>query len=209
MNPNIKYGYIQFRESGIRGTESKIHKVITFVEKPPFDMACQFIASGEFLWNAGIFIWRLPVLMDAFRKHLPQIADKFFGLTLDTPAKQLKDVYTQAQSISVDYGIIEKADNVYVLEAEFGWSDVETWDSLYMAKPKDADGNAVASGHVLTYDTKNCMIHLNPDKYAVVQGLDGYIIATGADTLLICRKDQEDQLMKFNSDIELMKSKKK
>ena len=78
-----------------------------------------------------------------------------------------------------------------------------------MAKPKDADGNAVASGHVLTYDTKNCMIHLNPDKYAVVQGLDGYIIAAGADTLLICRKDQEDQLMKFNSDIELMKSKKK
>ena len=209
VNPNIKYGYIQFRESGIRGTESKIHKVITFVEKPPFDMACQFIASGEFLWNAGIFIWRLPVLMDAFRKHLPQIADKFFGLTLDTPAKQLKDVYTQAQSISVDYGIIEKADNVYVLEAEFGWSDVETRDSLYMAKPKDADGNAVASGHVLTYDTKNCMIHLNPDKYAVVQGLDGYIIAAGADTLLICRKDQEDQLMKFNSDIELMKSKKK
>ena len=209
VNPNIKYGYIQFREAGIRGTSSKIHKVITFVEKPPYDMACQFIASGEFLWNAGIFVWRLPVLMNAFRKHLPLIAEKFFDLTLDTPVKQLKDVYTQAQSISVDYGIIEKADNVYVLEAEFGWSDVETWDSLYMAKPKDNNGNAIASGHVLTYDSKNCMVHLHPDKYAVIQGLDNYIVAAGTDTLLICRKDQEDQLMKFNSDIELMRTKKK
>ena len=209
VNPNIKYGYIQFREAGIRGISSKMHKVITFVEKPPFDMACQFINSGEFLWNAGIFVWRLPVLKEAFRQHLPQIADTFFGLTMDTPLKQLKEVYTNAETISVDYGIIEKADNVYVLEAEFGWSDVETWDSLYMAKPKDNDGNAIASGHVLTYDTHNCIVHLNPDKYAVIQGLEDYIVAAGADTLLICRRDQQEQLMKFNSDIELLKTKKK
>lgn len=209
VNPNIKYGYIQFREAGVGGLSSKLHKAITFVEKPPFEMACQFIASGEFLWNAGIFVWRLPVLIDAYRRHLPQIADKFFDLTLDTPSKTLKDVYTQAQSISVDYGIIEKADNVYVMEAEFGWSDVETWDSLYMAKPKDHDGNAIASGHVLTYNTHNCVVHLNPDKYAVIQGLDNYIVAAGVDTLLICRRDQEDQLMKFNSDVEMLKARKK
>ena len=93
-------------------------------------MACQFIASGEFLWNAGIFVWRLPVLKKAFQKYLPFIADKFFSLSMETPQKQLKEIYTQAQTISVDYGIIEKADNVYVMEAEFGWSDVETWQSL-------------------------------------------------------------------------------
>ncbi len=209
VNPNIKYGYIQFHESGIQDTSSRIHRAITFVEKPPFEMACQFIASGEFLWNAGIFVWRLPVLMEAYRKYLPQIADTFFDLGVDTPAKHLKEVYTQAQSISVDYGIIEKADNVYVLETEFGWSDVETWESLYMAKPKDDNGNAIASGHVAMYDSHNCMVHLHADKYAVIQGLDDYIVAAGPDTLLICRRDQENQLMKFNSDIELMKSQKK
>jgi mannose-1-phosphate guanylyltransferase len=208
VNPNIKYGYIQFREAGIAGTSSKLHKAITFVEKPPLDMACQFIASGEFLWNAGIFVWRLPVLMEAYRRYLPLIADKFFGLSLETPQKSLKEIYTQAQNISVDYGIIEKADNVYVMEAEFGWSDVETWNSLYETKPKDANNNAIASGHVRTYDTRNCLIHLHPDKYAVIQGLEDYIITAGTDTLLICRRDQEDQLMKFNSDVELMKNKK-
>ncbi len=209
VNPNIKYGYIQFREAQIQNTSSKVHKVITFVEKPPFDMACQFIASGEFLWNAGIFVWRLPVLKKAFQKYLPFIADKFFSLSMETPQKQLKEIYTQAQTISVDYGIIEKADNVYVMEAEFGWSDVETWESLYMAQHKDNDGNAISSGHVVTYDSHNCMVHLNPDKYAVIQGLDNYIVAAGADTLLICRRDQEEQLIRFNSDIELLKSKKK
>lgn len=209
VNPNIKYGYIQLREAKIKGVDSKIHKAITFVEKPPFEMACQFIASGEFLWNTGIFVWRLPVLMEAYRKHLPLIAESFFDLSLETPAKKLKDVYTQAQTISVDYGIIEKADNVYVLETEFGWSDVETWDSLYMAKPKDDNGNAIASGNVVTYDTHNCIIHLNAEKYAVIQGLDDYIVAGGPSTLLICRREQQDQLIKFNSDIELLKSQKK
>lgn len=209
VNPNIKYGYIQLREAKIDGVDSKVHKAVTFVEKPPFEMACQFISSGEFLWNTGIFVWRLPVLMDAYRKYLPLVADSFFDLGTDTAPKRLKDVYTQAQSISVDYGIIEKADNVYVLESEFGWSDVETWDSLYMAKPKDGDGNAVASGNVVTYDTHNCIIHLNPEKYAVIQGLDDYIVAAGPSTLLICRRDQQEQLMKFNSDIEMLRSKKK
>ena len=209
VNPNIKYGYIQFRETVIQNTSSHVHKVITFVEKPPFDMACQFIASGEFLWNTGIFIWRLPVLMASFRKYLPQVGEKFFELSMETPAKQLRDIYTQAPTISVDYGIIEKADNVYVLEAEFGWSDVETWDSLYMAKPKDDNGNAVASGHVAMYDSHNCMVHLNPDKYAVIDGLDDYIVAAGVDTLIICPRDHEDQLMKYNSDIDLMKNKRK
>jgi mannose-1-phosphate guanylyltransferase len=146
--------------------------------------------------------------MDAYRRYLPQIAESFFSLSIDTPARQLKDVYTQAQTISIDYGIIEKADNVYVMEADFGWSDVETWDSLYMAQSKDANGNAMASGNVIAYDTHDCMVHIHPDKYAVIEGLDGYIVAAGADTLLICRRDHEEQLMKFNSDIELMKSKK-
>ena len=209
VNPNVKYGYIQFHEATMQHTSSRIHKVITFVEKPPFDMACQFINSGEFLWNAGIFVWRLPVLIESYRKHLPQIAETFFTLGAESTAKQLKEVYTPAQSISIDYGIIEKAENVYVLEADFGWSDVETWESLYMAKPHDKNDNAITSGNIVTYDTHGCIVHLHPEKYAVIQGLEDYIITAGTDTLLICRRDQEEQLMKFNSDIELMKSKKK
>lgn len=205
VNPNVKYGYIQFREAITQQTSSRIHKVITFMEKPPYEMACQFIASGEFLWNAGIFVWRLPVLKEAFERHLPLIANKFFNLGANVSPQKLSEVYTSAQTISVDYGIMENADNVYVLEADFGWSDVETWDSLYMATPKDNSGNAVTSGNVLTYDTSNCVINLDSKKYAVVQGLKDYIIAGGPDTLLICRRDQEEQLMKYNSDIELMK----
>lgn len=206
INPNIKYGYIQFREGNLQITSSRIKKAIAFVEKPPFDMACQFIASGEFLWNAGIFVWRLPVLMEAFRKHLPLIAENFFELTMETTSRRLRELYTHCESISVDYGIIEKADNVYVLESDFGWSDVETWESLHMALPHDETGNAIASGHIKTYDSKNCIVHLSNDKYAVIQGLDNYIIAAGSDTLLICRRDQEEQLLKFSSDIEQMKS---
>ncbi len=207
VNPNIKYGYIQFHEGEVPfNSSSRFHKAITFMEKPPYDMACQFIASGEFLWNMGVFVWRLPVLMKAFKKHLPAIADRFFSLSLTTPMNKLEEVYTQAQSISVDFGIIENADNVYVLEADFGWSDVETWDSLYLAEPKDEHGNALTDGHVVTYNSSNCVVHLPKDRYAVIQGLDNYIVAESNDTLLICCRDQQDQLMKFNSDIELMKN---
>ena len=104
--------------------------------------------------------------------------------------------------------LIEKAENVYVMEADFGWSDVETWDSLFLAMPKDDSGNVLASGNVLTYDTHNCVVHLDPTRYAVIQGLDDYIVAAGPDTLLICPRSQEEQLMKFSSDVELLKSKK-
>lgn len=208
VNPNIKYGYIQFREANLSNTSSRIHKAVTFVEKPPFDMACQFISTGEFLWNAGIFVWRLPVLMDAYRHYLPSLAADFFQLGADTPADKLAEIYTRAEAISVDYGIIEKAENVYVMEADFGWSDVETWDSLFLAMPKDDSGNVLASGNVLTYDTHNCVVHLDPTRYAVIQGLDDYIVAAGPDTLLICPRSQEEQLMKFSSDVELLKSKK-
>lgn len=212
VNPNIKYGYIQFRatdrnaDTAPAAKESRlIHKAITFTEKPPIEMALQFIRSGEFLWNAGIFVWRLPVLMEAYRRFLPAIADSFFALGADTPFEQLRSVYEQAETISVDYGIIEKADNVYVMEAQFGWSDVETWNSLYLAADKDADGNAMASGNVMAYNSHNCVFHLPPDKFATIQGLDNYIVAQGRDELLICPRQNEDLIFKFAADVELMR----
>ncbi len=207
VNPNVKYGYIQFREANLGNTSSRIHKAVAFVEKPPLDMACQFISTGEFLWNAGIFVWRLPVLMAAFRRYLPTLATDFFSLSADSSVEQLTALYAHTEAISVDYGIIEKAENVYVMEADFGWSDVETWESLFMAMPKDDCNNVVASGNVLTYDSRNCVIHLDPARYAVIQGLDDCIVAEGSNTLLICRRDQEEQLMKFSSDVALFKAK--
>lgn len=202
-SPNTSYGYIQYREEPTSAFTPTYHKAITFTEKPPIDVASQFIASGEFLWNAGIFIWRLPVLIEAYQRHLPLVADDFFKLTLRTPRTELNNIYSVTESISVDFGIMEKADNVYVIKASFGWSDVETWESLYSTARHDEHHNAIVSGHVFAYDVNNCLIHIPSDRTIVLQGLDNYIVAGDETTLLVCRRDQEDRLFGFASDVEL------
>lgn len=203
VNPNTKYGYIQFQESYPVPDAPNLHKVVTFTEKPPIEMAQQFIASGEFFWNAGIFVWSLPTLLQAYRNYLPAIANAFFALTPDTPAVELDRVYSLCESISVDFGIMEKAANVYVMEATFGWSDVETWDSLYGTCTKDDNGNAIVSGNVFAYEVKNCVVHVPSTKTVVLQGMEDYIVAGDEDTLLICRRDQEHRTFKFSSDVDL------
>ena len=209
--PDTSYGYIQFREQTILPETPNLHEVITFTEKPPVDMARQFIASGEFFWNAGIFVWSLPVLRKAYQKYLPAIAENFFSLSLDTSREELEHIYSQSEAISVDNGIIEKADNVYVLSASFGWSDVETWDSLYDVSRHDKNNNAIFGGSVFTYDTRNCLVIMpeDADKTVVLEGLDGYIVAASKETLMICRRKNEEQVFRFASDVELKKLLKK
>ncbi|MBQ6070094.1 MAG: mannose-1-phosphate guanylyltransferase [Bacteroidales bacterium] len=202
-NPNTKYGYIQFAEDLVSPKSSNLHKIITFTEKPPYEMARQFIATGEFFWNAGIFIWKLSTLRRAYRTHLPNIAKPFFTLKSDTPAIELDRIYSVCEAISVDFGIMEHADNVYVLEASFGWSDVESWDSLYTTCHHDSDGNALISGNVFAYDVHNSIVHLPSNRTVILQGLDNCIIAGDENTLLVCRRDQEERLVKFASDVEL------
>lgn len=202
-NPNTQYGYIQYVASETRPEAQGVCRAVAFMEKPPYEMAQQFISSGEFLWNAGIFVWRLPVLMRAFRTHLPSLADTFFGLSAFSSGKELEDAYASCESVSVDYGIMEKADNVHVLEASFGWSDVETWDSLYRTYPHDADGNAIISGNVLSYDLKNCVVHVPAGRTLVLQGLEDFIVAGDETTTLVCRRDQEELIFKFASDVEM------
>lgn len=202
-NPNTKYGYIQFAEEPAFPKADNIHKIITFTEKPPVEMARQFIATGEFFWNAGIFIWRLSTLRRAYRTYLPNIAKSYFSLRSDTPAIEVDRIYSLSEAISVDFGIMEHADNVYVLEASFGWSDVESWDSLYDTCRRDSDGNSLISGNVFAYDVHNTIVHLPSNRTVILQGLDNYIVAGDENTLLVCRRDQEERLAKFASDVEL------
>ena len=205
--PDTGYGYIQFDDEPSLPDTENLHKVVTFTEKPPIEMARQFIVSGEFYWNAGIFVWQLPVLRRAYERHLPSVAENFFSLGLSTPWQELERVYSQCESISVDNGILEKADNVHVLTASFGWSDVETWGTLYDVALRDNQDNAIFCHNVFTYDTKNCLVVMPNDcgKTVVLEGLDGYIIAASEDTLMICRRTSEEQVFRFASDVELKK----
>lgn len=202
-NPNTKYGYIQFAEEPALPKAHNLHNVITFTEKPPVEMARQFIATGEFFWNAGIFVWKLSTLRKAYKTYLPNIAKNFFNLKIDTPSAELDSTYALSEAISVDFGIMEKAENVYVMEASFGWSDVESWDSLYSTCQRDPNGNAIVSGKIFPYETKNTLVHAPADKTVIVQGLDNYIVAVDEKTVLICKRNQEDRIIKFASDVEL------
>lgn len=205
VKPDTSYGYIQFRERPSLPNAYNLHEVVTFTEKPPVEMARQFIASGEFFWNTGLLVWSLPVLRMAYETFLPAIATSFFGLQADTPHEELERIYSQSEAISIDHGIMEKADNVHVLAASFGWSDVETWDSLYGVFRHDKDGNAVVNGDMLAYDTHDCVVIIPEGKTAVLEGLDGYIVAATDDTLMVCRRRSEEQVFKFASDMELRK----
>lgn len=209
-NPNTKYGYIQFSKSASCKDIPDLHKVVTFTEKPPIEMARQFIHTGEFFWNAGIFIWRLDVLKEAFSQYLPVVYNTLHGMGADVDRQQLLQNYTRIDSISIDYGIIEKASNVHVLEADFGWSDVETWELLYNASGKDANNNAILAGDVMTYDVKNCLVNApGVDATIVLQGLDGYIVTANKGVLMVCQRDQQENIARFMTDYELRQHRKK
>ena len=207
VRPDTSYGYIQFRDNPSVPEAKDLHPVVTFTEKPPVEMARQFIASGEFFWNAGIFVWTLPVLRQAYEDHLPAIAESFLHPPINTLRSHLEEVYSQCEAISVDHGIMEKAGNVHVLAASFGWSDVETWDSLYDVSSHDHNGNAILSGNVFTYDTHNTLVIMPNDsaKTVVLEGLDGYVVAASSDTLMVCRRQSGEQVFRFSSDVELKK----
>lgn len=207
--PETDYGYIQVkRKKDFNGLDN-LYKVKTFTEKPDAEMAKVFIDSGEFYWNSGIFIASLPSILQALQQHLTEIALKFEHgrKMMDTSSEEpfINKTYSECPAISIDYGIMEKAKNVYVLTADFGWSDLGTWSSLYDNKGKDSAGNVVAGDNVLLYDSSNCIIDIPKDKVAVINGLDGYVVAGSSDTIMICRRDDEDQIKKFVTDVRMKK----
>ncbi len=193
--PDTGYGYIQY----VPG-KKMVKKVKTFTEKPHYDLAVQFIESGEFVWNAGIFIWNAAAFKEALRKSMPDTCELFeegndFYYT-DMEASFLNKAYAQCKSVSIDKGIMEKADNVYVILSDFGWSDLGTWKSLYEVSDKDENENVI-TGRLILHDTKNCIIKTPEEKLVVVNGLEGFIVAEYDNVLLICKKDDEQRVKDF------------
>jgi mannose-1-phosphate guanylyltransferase len=207
--PETGYGYIQIESMTPTGNVGNLHKVKTFTEKPDLQLAKIFVESGEFFWNSGIFIWSLGSIMKAFKIHLANLSELFErGYKLyNTPDEIafLNKTYSECQNISIDYGIMEKAPNVYVLCSDFGWSDLGTWGSLYENSKKDEHSNVVSGENVMLYGTNDCIINMPDEKLVVIHGLNGYIVAESKGTLLICRRDDEQQIRQFVNDVGLNK----
>lgn len=209
--PDTGYGYIQFIDDKV-DTINKISKVKTFTEKPNLEMAQFFLQSGEFLWNAGIFIWNAKAILKAFKEHVPEM-DAIFseGVAIYDTKEEIdfiKKAYEQCTNISIDFAVMEKARNVFVMSADFGWSDLGTYGSLYEHVKQDDHKNAIVGKHVMTYDTHNCIVNVPKDKLVVLQGLDDYIVVESDNILLICRKTDEQQIRQFVNDVKLQKGEK-
>ena len=207
--PNTGYGYIQFETASVA---DNIYKVKTFTEKPDLDLAKTFISSGEFLWNAGIFIWQVADIIKAFEVHQPELLE-FFTLekeNFNTPEEKnaIGRIYPQCTNISIDYAIMEVANNVYVIPSAFGWSDLGTWNSAYENLEKDYLGNAVAGNNIVVIDATKSVISAPNDKLVVVQGLDDFIIVDTKDVLLICRKEKEQHVKDYVAEVKRNKGDK-
>jgi mannose-1-phosphate guanylyltransferase len=199
--PETGYGYIQFGNGG-----DELRKVKTFTEKPNLEMAKVFLSSGEFAWNSGMFLWRADVIINQFNQHLPEVADKseqgIDAYATDNEQTFINRIYPECPNISIDYGIMEKAENVYVMLADFGWSDLGTWGSLHEITSKDSDNNAVAKCQTMFYNAQNNMVALPEGELVVIDGLDGYLVARDNGVLLICPKDQESKIRQYVKDAE-------
>ncbi len=204
--PDTGYGYIQFHEEQ---EHSGVFKVKTFTEKPDLDLAKTFLKSGDFLWNAGIFIWRVQTIQKAFAQHLSDVYEVFEeGRPFYNTNQEMAFVqhaFSVCSNISIDYGVMEKAENVFVIPSEFGWSDLGTWASLYANYEKDYLGNAVAGNKVIVHDATDCMVQVPGDKLVVLQGLKNFVIVDTQDVLLIFKKDKEQELKQLVNEVKRRK----
>lgn len=206
------YGYIQAANGGLMKEDPNLKKVKTFTEKPDYDMAKVFFESGDFYWNAGIFMWSLPTVMQAFNRYLPDIQTLFreregvFGTKVER--EHMGKIYANCTSISIDYGVMEKAENVYVLCSDFGWSDLGTWGSLYEHLPQDGLKNSLSGRNLMVYDVTNSMIQVEGNKLVVIQGLENCIVVDTRDALLICRKEDEQKIKQMVNDVKMEKGEK-
>jgi len=205
--PETGYGYIQGVKKLVKKNLPELMKVKTFTEKPDFEMAKVFLKSGDFFWNSGIFLWSLESIEKSFSKHLSEVASLFndldIGLAPGREAELIQSAYSEARNISIDYGIMEKANNVFVLTADFGWSDLGTWSSLYDHLKHDKSGNAIRGELVINYDSEGCIINASDEKLVVIQGLKDYIVVDSGKVLLICKKSEEQTIKQVVNDVKV------
>ena len=202
--PETGYGYIE-ADLTIPSTSNKeVYRVYSFKEKPDLETAERYIKNNNFFWNAGIFVWNVSTVVNALRVYQPAISKIFERLLPYYYTEQEQEMINQnfplCENISVDYAIMEKADEIFVFPSDFGWSDLGTWGSLHGNLPKDAHNNTQIGQNIKLYETQNCVIHTTQEKKVVVQGLDGYIVAEKDDTLLICRLSEEQRIKEFSAE---------
>ncbi len=196
--PETGYGYIQ--TSGFDGDE--IVPVKQFREKPDVQTAVKYVTSGEYLWNAGIFLWKTSTIIDAFGKYLPGLHTLFANLYVNSHKdKALQQTYEQAPNISIDYGILEQANNIFVARADCGWSDLGTWGSLWQQEKKDQHGNSLVPSNTRLYDTSDCLIRVPMDKQVIIEGMEEYIIVDDNRHLLIFRRKNEQLIGTYSKEI--------
>lgn len=197
--PETGYGYIQYHTE-----KSFAKKVKTFTEKPELSLAKKFLESGDFVWNAGIFIWSVESIIKALQLYMPEMAEVFEEIksTFNTPEEKeaIRVAYPQCKSVSIDYAVMEKAKNVYVCLGDFSWSDLGSWASIHEISEKD-DHNNVIQANALTYDARNCIIRGSSDRLIVAQGLNGYLIGEFGNVFIVCEKDKEEQFRRFVNDV--------
>jgi mannose-1-phosphate guanylyltransferase len=205
-NPNTGYGYIRY-EPLLSATG--VYRVEQFTEKPDLPTAMKFLAGGDHLWNSGIFIWKIRDIIDAFQCHLPDMYTLFAAgeSELNTSAEKcvISRIYRHCESVSIDVGIMEKADDVYVIPSDFQWSDLGTWNSAYDNFPKDPANNALAGENIVVKDSNGCMVHAAGKKLILLQGMDNLIVVDTPDALLICKKENEQQIKEYVAEIRSVK----
>jgi len=204
--PETGYGYIQSIEKEVKGYESTgLRKVKTFTEKPDLKLAKVFLDSGDFYWNSGIFFWSLKTIMQSFASHLPEIHNLFLegeGIYGTSEEENfIKKTYGSCRNISIDYGVMEKADNVFVLVSDFGWSDLGTWGSLYEQLAKNEFQNSVTGKHVFMYESSGNIVNVQDDKLVVLQGLSDYIVVQNDNIILVCKREEEQKIKQYVNEI--------
>lgn len=202
--PETGYGYIQADLSSSSLRNKAIYRVDRFREKPDLETAKQYVEQAEFFWNSGIFVWNVETIVQALRYYEPDVSQVFEGMLpyYETSEEQaiINERFPKCKSISIDYAVMEKAEEIYVYPANFGWSDVGTWGSLIALAEKDSAGNAIIGSYVELHETKNCIIHASEERRVVIQGLEGYIIAEKGDILLICKLSEEQRIKEFSAE---------
>lgn len=202
--PETGYGYIEADLSYPSTNNKEVYRVDSFKEKPDLATAERYVKKKSFFWNSGIFVWNVNTVVSALRVYQPSIAKVFERLLpyYFTPQEQelINQEFPKCENISIDYAIMEKADEIFVFPANFGWSDLGTWGSLHANTSKDPHNNALIGNNIHVYESRNCVIHTTQEKKVVVQGLDGYIVAEKNDTLLICRLTEEQRIKEFSEE---------